>query len=170
MVCWIGGAVAGAAHAPAVSVVFLAGAVITWAFAMRANIARGRARVAREPVLGTGIRRDRAARAVVASWMLPGLGEWLLGVNKRNAAVLMAAYLTVAIPLWAQVVPVWLGVAFALPLWILGQYRLRAATGWGWSPLLPSWAEMADPDEPDWDAPAAKLAPDDPRRGWHGRS
>jgi hypothetical protein len=75
----------------------------------------------------------------------------------------------VAIPIWAQAVPVWLGIAFALPLWVLGQYRLRAAAGWGWWPVLPSWGEMSDPDEPDWDARASELSPDDPRGGWRGR-
>jgi hypothetical protein len=54
----------------------------------------------------------------------------------------LGAYFTLAVPVWTSIVPTVVGIAFALPVWTWGQNQLRRRSGWGWSPLLPTWGEL----------------------------
>jgi hypothetical protein len=78
----------------------------------------------------------------VFSWLLPGLGDLYLGLPRGPALRVLAAYFAIAVPVWTAIVPVVVGIAFALPVWIWGQSQLRRRSGWGWSPLLPTWGEL----------------------------
>jgi hypothetical protein len=91
------------------------------------------------------------------------------GRTRRRGLGLIAATLIVAIPIWAQVVP-WPTAVVVLPAWIWDQVVVRRESGWGWSPLLPSWGELLGGDGgPRPFARARDLGADDPRRGWEGR-
>ena len=69
-------------------------------------------------------------------------GQLFLGLPRRRALLTMTLLLAVAVPTWAGLVPAWIGVGFALPIWLWGQQDLRRQTSWGWSPLLPLWGEL----------------------------
>jgi hypothetical protein len=113
-----------------------------WWTGMRASYREGRARLADHPSLSSGQARQRVARGLLLSWLVPGLGELYLGPPRRRALTRMIVFFAVATPTWAAAVPVWLGVLFATPVWVWGQHALRERTGWGWSPLMPTWGEL----------------------------
>lgn len=172
VVCWLSGLGATALGVAPLAIVFVVLGLASWAAAMKANVDEGRARLEVAPQTTTGLPRQRVAKGLVLSWLIPGTGDWYLGLNRRRAFSLIVIYLLLAIPTWSQLVPVWMGVVSALPVWFWGQYVFRHETGWGWRPLLPSWGELlaSEPDEPSAFARGSELPPDDPRRDWAGRT
>jgi hypothetical protein len=116
--------------------------LVAWWVGLRANLRLGRERLRDRPETASGLPRPRVARAIWLSWLLPGLGELYLGLPHWPAFRVLAAYLATAIPVWTSIVPAFVGIAFALPVWIWGQSQLRRGSGWGWSPLLPAWGEV----------------------------
>ena len=141
LVAWCGSVVSVVLEAPLVAGVCAALGVVAWAIGMRASWRDGRGRLHGRPYLDDRP-RDRVARALLLSWLLPGSGELALGLPRRSAIALLAAYLTIAIPAWASVVPYLLAVPFALAVWLAGQIHFRRLSGWGWRPLLPAWGEL----------------------------
>jgi hypothetical protein len=121
---------------PAAAAAFAAGGLVACGIGMRASWREGRERLTGDPG------RGRIARALVLSWVLPGLGELYLGLPRGPALVVLAVFLLVAIPVWASLVPYVLALPFVLAVWLWGQARVRRLTGWGWWPLLPSWGEL----------------------------
>lgn len=117
-------------------------ALVAWWLGLRANLRLGRERLRDRPETSSGLPRPRVARAIWLSWLLPGLGELYLGLPRSPALRVLAAFLATAIPVWTSIVPALVGIAFALPVWIWGQSQLRRRSGWGWSPLLPTWSEV----------------------------
>jgi hypothetical protein len=128
---------------PAIAVVpCVAVALAAWWVGLRANLRLGRERLRDRPETASGLPRSRVARAIVISWLLPGLGELYLRLPRGPALRVLGAYFTIAVPVWTSIVPTVVGIAFALPVWIWGQNQLRRRSGWGWSPLLPTWGEL----------------------------
>jgi hypothetical protein len=129
------------ASAPVAALFGLLG-LVAWVIGMRASVRAGRRRVAESPRLKSGRARGRVARALVMSWLLPGLGDLYAGLPRRRAMATMLVFFAVAVPTWTSVIPPWLGVLFAAPVWLAAQAHLRRETGWGWAPLFPSWGEL----------------------------
>jgi hypothetical protein len=71
------------AGGPAVAVVpCVAVALAAWWVGLRANLRLGRERLRDRPETASGLPRPRVARAIVFSWLLPGLGELYLGLPR----------------------------------------------------------------------------------------
>lgn len=131
--------------APAIVPVALIGGAAAWFVGMRASWREGRARLAQQPDTPRGLSRARVARAILLSWLIPGAGELLLDLPPRPAVAVMLAFLAVSIPVWASLVPDLAALPFVIALWITGQMRIRRLTGWGWTPLMPTWGEILGP-------------------------
>ena len=142
LACWCLAVAGILIAAPAVTIVAMIVGMGAWGVGMRASWNEGRAALARQPMTPSGQPRARVARAILLSWVLPGAGELLLGLPRRPAIALLLAFLVVAIPIWASLVPYIAALPFAVAVWLTGQARVRRLTGWGWTPLLPTWGEI----------------------------
>jgi hypothetical protein len=129
------------------------------------------AKVAAAPAELRGIPRDRVARALLASWLLPGTGHLLLGWSRVRALFLAGLFAAVALAGITGRIPEWAAIALAALPWLAAQTELRYRTGWT-SPLVPQLADAfpPQPDEPEAFARADRLGSDDPRGSWRGRS
>jgi TM2 domain-containing membrane protein YozV len=66
------------------------------------------------------MKRKRPELAIVASWVIPGLGQVYLGA-RRLGWTLVAVFLVFAIPIWAQLAPYEVAVWPALAVWAVAQ-------------------------------------------------
>jgi TM2 domain-containing membrane protein YozV len=66
--------------------------------------------------------------AILLSWLVPGAGEVYLGRRCQGAA-LIVAFLTLAIPIWANLLPYLILVWPTLVVWVIGQVRVWRAAG-----------------------------------------
>jgi hypothetical protein len=170
------GFVALGSAAVAVGMETLAGAVLSglciasWLLFAHAALAGHAENAARAPRELRGVARAKVARAILASWYIPGTGQLLLGWSRSRAAVFAVPFLAVAGLTITGVIPVWAGIVLGTLPWLTSHVELHRRTGW---PLLrvPHVRDLfpPEPNEPSAFAPRDELAADDPRRDWRGR-
>ena len=154
-----------------VGTLLFAPGIASWFVFAQATLADVAAKRAAEPRELRGIPRVKVARALMASSFIPGTGHLVLGWSRTRAFLFALPFLAAVGAAAAGLIPAWAGAVLAGLPYLTAQAELRYRTGWGLS-RQPDIGDVfpPDPNEPNAFADADKLASDDPRRGWRGRT
>ena len=88
-----------------------------------------------------GFTRGQAARGIVMSWLIPGLGQIYAG-ERLGGLLTSVVFLALWVVANLELGPAAIMLPVGLAIWVAGQVRVRRLLGVTWDPLIPSLGEL----------------------------